>query len=296
MILVTGGTGKIGRELVRELKARKTSFKVMVRAKEAISEFASRGITAVLGDFGRPDSFPGALSGIRTVFLLTTPNPEAVATEQRFLTACKSSGVERIVRVSVQGANPWAASCLLRSHGRCESQLEVSGLRWTLLRPTIFMQNLAPAMGPSVAKESTLYAPAGHARMPWVDTRDIASVAAKVLTSEGHDGLVYELTGPETHSYEDIAGILSEQLNRHVTYVNVPDGAARQAMVDMGMSPWLAEGMITLYHVFRVNTATSLVLETVERIGGQAPRTLPAYLKETEASFTPQQTVPVTRR
>jgi uncharacterized protein YbjT (DUF2867 family) len=159
----------------------------------------------------------------------------------------------------------------------------------------MFMQNLAPFMGASVTKESTLYAPAGDARMAWIDTRDIARVAGAVLTGDGHDGLVYELTGPEALTYGDIAGILSDQLNRHITYVNVPDGAAHHAMVAAGMSPWLAEGLLTLYHAFRTNGATAQVLETVERIGGHAPRTLKAYLKENEAAFSDKKLAPVKR-
>jgi uncharacterized protein YbjT (DUF2867 family) len=196
-------------------------------------------------------------------------------------------GVKHVVRLSAIGANPWAASALIRNHGKSEAQLEESGLGWTILRPTIFMQNLVPFIGPSVSKESTLYAPAGDALLPWVDTRDIAAVAASVLTTKGHEGFIYEITGPEALTYTQVAECLSSLLDRQISYVNVPDGAARQSMLGMGMSPWLAEGMITLYHMFKANGPTSMVLETVERIAGRKPRTLAAYLKEHEVAFNP---------
>lgn len=285
MILITGATGQTGRELVQDLLARKSKFKVMVRSKAAQKDFESRGIMAVLGDFERPGSYSGALADIDSVFLLTTPKPDNHILERSFLAACKTKGVRHIVRLSAMGANPWNASALIRNHGRCESQLEDSGLSWTILRPTIFMQNLVPFAGPTVAKESTLYAPAGDARMPWVDTRDIAAVAGVVLTSKDHDNLVYEITGPEALTYTQIAEHLSAQLGRQITYVDVPDGAARQSMVSMGLSPWLAEGMITLYHMFKSNGSTALVLDTVERLTGRPPRNLAAYLKENEAAF-----------
>ncbi|GLH71741.1 NAD(P)-dependent oxidoreductase [Geothrix limicola] len=296
MILVTGATGKIGRELILDLSARQTPFRALVRSMETVRVFEARGLHAVQGDLERPDTYGAALSDVQTVFLLTAPSSDSVAMERKFLTACKSMGIERVVRVSAVGANPWASSALLRNHGRAEAQLEDSGLHWTILRPTIFMQNLVPFIGPTVSAESTLYAPAGAALMPWVDTRDIAAVAGAVLTAKGHEGLVYEITGPESLSYTHVAEGLSTMLGRQIRYVNVPDGAARQSMVSMGISPWLAEGMITLYHLFKVNGATAMVLETVERLTGRAPRRLMAYLKENEAAFRSPQYVEVRRR
>ena len=296
MILITGATGKIGKELIPDLLARHSTFKVMARSKEAVKDFETRGIKAVQGDFDRPESYAGALTNVQTVFLLTAPRPDSLIIERKFLAACKAKGVHHVVRISAMGANPWASSALLRNHGKCETLLEESGLFWTILRPTIFMQNLVPYMAPTIAKESTLYAPAGDASMPWVDTRDIAAVAGTVLTSQGHENLVYEITGPESLTYAQVAERLSQQMGRQITYVNVPDGAAHQAMVGMGMTPWFAEGMITLYHLFKSNGPTAQVLETVERISGQAPRTLKAYLKENEAAFKSLQPVAVQRK
>jgi uncharacterized protein YbjT (DUF2867 family) len=285
MILITGATGKIGKELVLDLSARRSPFKVMVRSKEAAKAFETRGIKTVPGNFERPETFAGALAGVQTVFLLTTPHPDGVAMERKFLAACKAKGVHHVVRISAMGANPWAASALLRNHGKCEALLEESGLPWTILRPTIFMQNLVPYIGPTVSKESTFYASAGQALLPWVDTRDIATVAGTVLTSKGHENLVYEITGPEAVTYVQVAERLSSLMGRQISYTNVSDGAAHHSMVSMGVSPWLAEGMITLYHLFKANGPTAQVLETVERITGRAPRTLTAYLKENEAAF-----------
>lgn len=296
MILITGATGTIGRELVLDLSGRRSTFKVMARSTEAVKAFESKGIKAIQGDFERPETFAGALAGIESVFLLTTPRPDGPALERAFLAACKAQGVQHIVRISAAGAHPGASSVLLRNHGRCESQLEESGLAWTHLRPTVFMQNLVPFMGPSIARESTLYAPAGEARMPWIDIRDIAAVAGVALTTEGHEGLVYDLTGPESLTYGEIAARLSEQMGRQITYVNVPEGAARLSMVGSGMSPWLAEGLISLYQLFKANGPTAQALETVERLTGRAPRTLAAYLKENEAAFRSVKAAEVARR
>ena len=288
MILLTGSTGKIGKELVQYLMARKREFRVMVRSREAEKAFDGMGIRTVHGDFERSGSYLDALNGIKQVFLLTNPQPDQVRIEGDFLKACRNRGVQHVVRVSAIGANPWAASALIRCHGRCEAQLEDSGLPWTILRPNMFMQNLAAFMGPTVAKESTLYAPAGEARMAWVDTRDIAAVAGTLLTTQGPPNRIYEITGPQSLTFTEVADHLSTALGRHIAFVNVPDGAALQAMLGMGMSSWLAEGMITLYHLFKANGATALALDTVERITGQPPRTLEAYIQENQGAFRPK--------
>jgi uncharacterized protein YbjT (DUF2867 family) len=285
MILLTGATGNVGKELVLDLTARKADFKVMARSKEAAKAFEAKGVRVAMGDFEQSGSYADALAGVDQVFLLTVPRPDITRLEGGFLDACRAKGVRHIVRLSALGANPYVASGLLRCHGRCEAQLEDSGLAWTLLRPSFFMQNLGNFMGPTIARESTLYSCAGGAIVPWVDTRDIASVAGTVLTTQGHEARIYEITGPEALSYADVAGRLSAAMGRRIAYVNVPDGVAYQAMTGMGMTPWLSEGMITLYHLCRANGTTAVPLDTVERVTGHAPRTLEAYIQENKAAF-----------
>jgi uncharacterized protein YbjT (DUF2867 family) len=280
MIIVTGATGTIGRELVQDLKARGAEFKVMVRSEEARKRMVSEGIQAVPGDFDRPESLGLALRGAETVFLLTTPRPDLVKVEGAFLQAAGKAGVKRVVRLSAMGANPSAASALTRGHGQCEAQLEASGMAWTFLRPTLFMQNIGAMYADSIARTSTLFAPAGEARIPWIDARDIAAVAGITLTAAGHEGLIYELTGPEPHSYAEVAALLGVQLGKTVRFVDVPDDAAYQAMTGMGMSGWFAHSLLCLFHDFRSNAHTAVTLGTVARVTGQPPRTLEAYLKQ----------------
>lgn len=287
MILITGGSGKIGSELVQLLKARGADFKVMARKEEVRADLKSRGIASVAGDFAQAKTFTPALAGVRTIFLLTVPSPTTEVQEGHFLEAARKAGVQHIVRLSAQGADPWAASNLLRVHGRCEAQLETCGLGWTILRPTMFMQNLAPMYGEAIAKTSTLYAPAGDARIPFVDTRDVAAVASVVLTSEGHEGLVYEITGSVCETYAGVAEILGAKLGRAIKYVDVPEDAAFQSMINMGMNGWFAHGIITLFHAFKANGDTAVPRGTVTRLTGRQPRTLQDYVQENLKAFQP---------
>lgn len=285
MLLVIGATGQIGKHLVQDLKARKTPFKAMVRKEAVRADLEGQGIQAVVGDFTQPPSYLKALAGVKDVFLLTTPNRDLVQQEGAFLTAAHKAGVRRVVRLSAMGANPSSASPLLRIHGQCEAQLEASGLAWTILRPSMFMQNLASMYGESVATTATMFAPAGDARIPMVDTRDIAAVAATVLATKDHDGLIYEITGPEAYTYSEIAELVGAQLGRTVKYVDVPDDAAYHSMVDRGMSGWFAHSIITLFHHFRANAHTAVVMGTVARLTGHPARNLPSYLQEHLQAF-----------
>lgn len=285
MILVTGPTGNIGRELVHWLALRKRDFKVMVRTREARDAFRAKDITCVHGDFDDPRTFEGALNGVRSVFLVTPPRPDGVDLEFRFLEVCQEKQIGHVVRISAMGANPWAASVLLRHHGHCEAQLVDSGMAWTLLRPTLFMQNLAPFFGPGVAEAGVLRASLGAARVPWIDARDIATVAGVVLSGQGHEGLVYELTGPQALNFGDLAELLSAQLRRKVSFEEISDGAAVQAMLDRGISHWLAEGLLSLHQHLLANAGGAQVLGTVERLTGRAPRRMADYLLEYEAAF-----------
>jgi uncharacterized protein YbjT (DUF2867 family) len=280
MILITGGTGKIGKALVKDLQTRGVPFRLMVRNEETRAVLDKQGIQNVPGDFTSPGSFPTALAGIKQVFLLTAPHPDGASLENAFLDASRKAGVQRVVRISAMGANPWSASPLLSIHGRCEAQLEASGLGWTILRPTMFMQNLALIYGESVAKTSTLFAPAGEARIPWIDCRDIAELAAVCLTSAGHEGMVYEITGAQAHSYSEVCEQLSACLGRTIKYVDVPDDAAYHAMLNMGMTGWFAHALITLFHQFRADRGLSVCLGTYPRIVGRPCRTLESYLQE----------------
>ena len=285
MILITGGTGNIGKELIPALQAAGVAFKVMTRKPKTVKELRGKGIDAVLGDFNQPRSYGTVLAGIEQVFLLTVPGPDAVTIESDFLEAAQERGVRRVVRLSAVGANPWASSPLARCHGRCEEQLEASGMDWTILRPSMFMQILPGMYGDTVARTSTLYAPAGEARIPFVDTRDIAAVATLVLTTEGHSRLVYDLTGSEAITYGELAARLGTKLGRGVQYVDVPDDAAYQSMVHMGMTPWFAHSILTLFHLFKANGTTAVPVGTIARLTGRQPRMLSAFLTERLADF-----------
>ena len=283
MILVTGSTGKVGQHLLSALQATGVPFKALARSEASAQALAAKGIAVVRGDLADPASLKAAFQGVEKLFLLSSASHFA-ALELAALEAAQAAGVKHVVKLSAWGAGADSANPLLREHGCVERALVASGLAWTLLRPNFFMQNWVAFFSHAIKAGLPVYANTGDGRLAWIDARDIADVAASALTEPGHEGFVYELTGPESFSYAEVAAKLSALLKRDVTHVAVPDAAAYQAIRGMGQDPWYAFGLVALNQGVRHGDADR-VLGTTELLTGRPSRTLDAFLQEHLAAF-----------
>jgi uncharacterized protein YbjT (DUF2867 family) len=282
MILVTGATGSNGLELVKQLAARRVPVRAMVRNPAKATELQLPGVEIVAGDFEKPASLPAALKGIDRAFLLAPPVQDSDRLERAFIDAAKAAGGRHIVNLSAVGARPDAPHSFGRWHGKAEQYLKQSGLKYTILRPNFFMQNLLGSA--AMIKGGTIYVPAGQGKAPMVDVRDIAAVAAACLTEPGHENQVYEVTGPEPIGYSDIAAVFTQVLGRQVGYVDIPVEAAAKAMIDSGMPPWLAHAINELNTEMKLGHF-STVSDVVERVGKKKPVTIEQFVREHAAVF-----------
>jgi uncharacterized protein YbjT (DUF2867 family) len=224
-------------------------------------------VEAVVGDFLEPDTLIPALEGVSTVLLITPIYPEQVTQASNVINAAKDSGNDpRIVRLSVHQASHEAPSRNSRQHAQIEDELRSSGLPYTLLRPTTFMQNTL-ATARTVASEGRIYQPFKDGKLGMIDARDIGEVAAKVLTEEGHEGKVYTLTGPAAISFYEVAEALSEVLGKEVRYVNISLEDAKRAMLNMGLSGWRADVLIE-YAKAHSEGYSNFTTEDVEQLTG----------------------------
>jgi uncharacterized protein YbjT (DUF2867 family) len=181
------------------------------------------------------------------------------------------------------GADPRSAATFIRDHGSCDDYLRASGVPHAIVRPNLFMQNIPESTIPSIDGDGNFYANAGDARISMADTRDIAAVAAALLTEPGHEGNVYEVTGPEALSYRDVAAKVSDAMGRKVTYVDAPDDAVRRALLAAGLGEWLVDGLVGLYQDYRGSGSDGYAAQltnTVERLTGRPPRSLDQLLAE----------------
>ena len=282
MILVTGGTGTCGGEIVSQLAATGTPFRAMVRDPGKALSLKITGVEIVVGDFSKPETLGPALKRIDQVLLLTGPNPRQVELECNLVDAAKKAGVRHIVKFSAMTADPKSPSTFPNWHGQIEQKIKASGLAWTFLRPTFFMQNLLGLAG--MVKGGTIYQPAADSKAGFVDTVDIAAVAVEALTEPGHEGHAYDITGPELLSYHDIARIFSEVLGKPIAYQDIPPAAAKQAMIGTGVPEWTADAINQLMDQMRAGEYAKLST-AVQDVGKKDPVSLKAFLTEHAGAF-----------
>ena len=215
-ILVTGANGTMGRELVRLLRAGGQPVRAAIHAASSGQVIPDEGLHAVTFDFGRPETYATALRDVRALFLLRPPAiADTKAYIDPFITAAARAGVGHVVFLSLLGAE----RIPVVPHYRIEQSLLAPGMSYTFLRPSFFMQNLSGTHRGEVHR-GLIAVPAGRGRTSFVDARDVAAVAARALTEEGHAGRAYPLTGAVALDYDEVAAVLSAVLGRPVLYTN----------------------------------------------------------------------------
>ncbi len=225
------------------------------------------GVEVAVGDFAMSEGFDAALDGIERLFLASFDRPEQIELQRNVLTAAKRSGVRHVVRMSTMGVHERRQLPIFRWHGLCEQQLEESGLAFTHLRPSWVMQNFQ-----SFVVDDVIRLPAGEGRIGFVDARDVAAVAVEALTMPGHEGMAYELTGPESLSHADVAVLLSAATGRSVVYQDISPKTYEQDKVSKGWPRTSIDSLLALFAEIRAGTNDdSTLTDTVESVTGRAP-------------------------
>ncbi len=264
-VLVTGATGTVGRDVAKQLSRKGSAVRAGVRDQVKARKRFGDEIDLVTFDFQDVGSFGGALDGVEKVFLLPPLIPNQVELANAFVDAAKRAGVRHIVKLSAIGADAAPPFTVGKWHAANEEHIRESGLGFTFLRPNSFMQNFITYFPP---RDGAIYLPWGNATASFVDTRDIASVATDVLTSDGHEGKIYTLTGPVALGIADVARILAGVAGRDIHYVDVPEAAARDGMLQAGIPKWQVDALMELHAINKQNR-WSAVTSNVEKVTGQ---------------------------
>ena len=287
-ILVTGATGNIGSEVVKELlsDAPDVSIKAAVHSSQNVKKVKSDARVKVIQiDYNEPETVREALNGVDKLFLLTPDVPNAPDLASNVVIEAKKAGIKQIVKQSVMGAALEADVGTMRLHRQVEKFIEQSGIPFTFLRPNEFMQNFINFHSPSIKGNNAFYIPLEDAKVSLVDVRDIAGVAVKSLIDEDkHKNKTYLITGPEALSYHQVAEILSNTTGRKINYVNISDGEARSAMKEIGMSDWLINTVSELSEYFRKGKASE-ISPAVEDVTGNKPISFSQFAKDYAEAF-----------
>src|SRR3989475_10735395 len=218
MILITGASGNVGREVAKQavavgLKMRATFQSPAVAAK------APAGLEGVIMDYAKPETLRAALRGVEQIFLVHTPGRDLPALEANFVKEVRAAGRKHIVKLSALGGRE---SMFPSGHRDSEENIEASGLPYTFLRPNGFIQNLVNYNAGTIRSQNAFYGCQGNGAVSIIDIRDIAAVAVIVLAATGHEGKSYVLTGGESLTNEQIAEKISRVAGRKISYVDLP--------------------------------------------------------------------------
>src|SRR3984957_372639 len=284
MILITGATGKNGVEILKRLPGRGERVRAMVRKLgDAKTSTSHPAIEFVEGDFDNPESLRKALKDVQRAFLVTNSSDRVEERQLRFVHLAREAGVKHIVYLSQLHAATDSPLRFLRYHAAVEEALRASGMSFTHLRPNLYMQGLL-MIGKSIASEGRFFAPAGEAKVSVVDVRDIASVAVAALTQGKHEGKTYNITGPEALSHREMAEVLSQKLDRPITFVDLPEEEFRNALRSMQMPDWQADGLIEDFGHYRRGGGSG-VSSVVQESTGKAPHTFAQFAHDYREHF-----------
>jgi uncharacterized protein YbjT (DUF2867 family) len=281
-VLVTGATGNVGSHVAAQLAGRSDlKLRVFVRDAGKAAALAQAGAEIATGDFEDAAPVRAAMRGVDTVVLITAAGPHAVDLATAAVAAARAAGVRRIVRLSVINAAEDGPTDNVRQHGRTDKAIRESGLTYTLLRPNFFMQNMLAAAG-TINAEGSMYYGMGDGKIGIIDSRDIADALVGAVLSEDFNNQVLDLTGPESLSMYDMAGILSEALRRPVRYVAVPPEAVEQSLRQLNMGDWFP-GVMRDYSAAYARGWGDVVTDAVPRLSGHPARSYATFAREVMA-------------
>lgn len=271
-ILVTAATGNVASHIVRQLIASGAQVRAAVRSIERAKAKLPSEAELVEFDLNRPETVAAAFQGVDRAFLATPLVPNLVALDQTCAEAAKAAGVKHLVKLSVMGAATEPEMLLAQAHLKAEQAVMNAGLAWTILRPNSFHQNYITYCSETIKAQNAFYLPLGDGKLSLVDLRDVAAVAGAVLTQpiKQHTEKVYRITGGEALSNEEVASMLSQQLGRDISYVDVPAAAAQEAMAAAGAPEQQIAMVLGLYAQQKAGHYAALE-RTVEMVTGQAP-------------------------
>ncbi len=275
-ILVTGASGDVGAKVIKGLEQINQPVVAAVRDIERAKDQLGEAISYVRFDFKQPSTFEAAFKGIKKLFLVRPPD---ISDTKKYLVpaieAAKQAGVEQVVFLSLLGAEKnWIVP-----HYKVEQSLLTSGLDWTFLRASFFLQNLNTTHRDEIKNNNEIFVPAGKGKTSFIDARDIAAVAVKALTEDGHRRRAYDLTGNQALDYYEIAQHLSEVLGRTIRYTKPGLLRFGARLYRQKISLPFIIVMAGIYTTARLGRAAKVSGDT-ERLLGRAPITARQYIED----------------
>lgn len=274
-IMVTGASGTMGQELVKILHKTGADFTV---ASRSLSRLPA-GIRGLQLNYDSVPLLEQAFRDIDVLFFLQPLTENMVAQAQNVFRAARSAGVQFVLRVSGFGASASSRYLYQRVHGEVDKMLSESGLRYSILRPNIFMQNFINPWG-EFLRQGAIYLPQGEGRTSFFDARDAAQVASQILLDpERYTKTIFDLTGERAISNAEVVSLIAHQVKRRLAYVPVTEEVALKSLQKLGVDPWQIEATMSLHRATREGQVSS-VSDSFKKLMGREPHRFEDFCQE----------------
>jgi uncharacterized protein YbjT (DUF2867 family) len=283
MILLTGVTGKTGGEVARQLTAAGVPFRALVRNPAKADALQAMYADLVIGDVADDAVLERALEGVERALLVMPNGEDQLLLEKRFTKYATRAGVQHLVKLSSLESVPKSTNPITRVHVASEQDIRESGMAWTMIRPTFFMQTFLGS-APAIREQRRISMPAGAGTIAPTDLRDVGAVIRRVLTEPGHENQSYDLTGPELLTLAEIAARFSAVLGREIRYVDQPMAEFSARLAALNLTPWRIAAVCKEFEAI----AAGVIDHTtgmIARLLGRPPISLEQFIRDHLALF-----------
>ncbi len=278
MIMVTGATGNIGKELVPQLLAKGEKVRVVTRDAAKVASLDPK-VERIVGDLKDPDTVKRAVAGAEAVFLVGIIADTTQTADRQLIAESAKAGVKRIAKISARSTGRGIGQV----HFEQEQLIRQSGVAWTFLRCGMFMSNTL-GWAATVKSQGAVYSPFGAGKMAMIAPKDIAAVATLALTGPGHEGQIYDLFGDMLLTVPEQVAILSRVIGKPIKVVDITPEAAGERLRAAGGPAMLVEGLTALWTMVRNNEA-QFRNDEVRRLTGRPAQSFESFCEAHRSAF-----------
>jgi uncharacterized protein YbjT (DUF2867 family) len=283
MILLTGITGNNGGATATALLEKGIKFRALVRDLDKAAAWADKGVELVQGDLENPDTVKAALEGIDRAVLILPNGEDQERLELAFIATCKEVGLPWLIKLSSPEAVRGTTSPIPLAHIAAEDAIMESGMNWTFVRPSFFMQNLRslPAQARETGKVSM---PMNGGTIALTDCKDAGEFIAKVLTDEDstqHYGECYDITGPDpVMTFNDVARIVGEVIGQDIEFDDCDPDAYQEAIRPYHRNQWHSDAVAWLFREIADGTTPGIKTSTFQEMMGKEGTSFKEFLQK----------------